>query len=87
MIFSSADNGASAYRLGPWKLHIRLHSQTGSNYGFEASREQPLLFQVEHDLGERFDRAAEQPQKVLELSKRLGAIEEAIKKEGTYWDD
>ena len=85
MLYSAADNRASAYRFGPWKIHIRLHSQTGNNYGFEASRERPLLFQVEQDLGERIDRAAENPQIVEELLERLQSLERDIDSRGTLW--
>ena len=53
------DNKPSAIRKGPWKLHVRIGSQTGNNYGYQASRETPLLFQVEKDLGERIDVAKE----------------------------
>ena len=86
LLYSSADNGASAYRFGPWKIHTRLHSQTGNNYGFEASREHPLLFQVEHDLGERFDLAKEKPEVVKDLLRRLEEKEESIRAEGTFWE-
>ena len=34
-------------------MSIRIGSQTGNNYGFEASREKPLLFQVEQDISEQ----------------------------------
>jgi len=84
--YSAGDNRPSAMRFGPWKMHVRLHSQTGSNYGFAASREKPLLFQVEHDLGERFDRAAEEPERVAAMLRQFEAFETQAAQEGTFWD-
>ena len=72
------DNKPSAIRKGPWKLHIRIGSQTGNDYGFTASRQTPLLFQVEQDLSERIDRAAEQPKIVKELLAELEAFEKDL---------
>ena len=83
--YSYHDNKPSAIRKGPWKLHIRIGSQTGNNYGFEASREKPLLFQVEQDISERIDRAAEQPEIVKELLSDLEAFEKQIEAEGSFW--
>ncbi len=73
------DNKPSAIRKGPWKLHVRIGSQTGNNYGFKASRQTPLLFQVEEDLSERIDRAAEQPELVEKLLTELEAFEKDLK--------
>ena len=84
--YSAGDNRPSAMRSGPWKMHIRLHSQTGSTYGFAASREKPLLFQIEHDLGERFDRAAEEPERVAAMLRQFEAFETQTDQEGTFWD-
>jgi arylsulfatase A len=84
--YSAGDNRPSAIRSGPWKLHVRLHSQTGTTHGFTASREQPLLFQVEQDLGERFDRTAEQPERVAAMLQQLEAFERQADQEGTFWD-
>jgi arylsulfatase A len=84
--YSAGDNRPSAIRFGPWKIHVRLHSQTGSNYGFAASREKLLLFQVEHDLGERFDRAAEEPERVAAMLRQFEAFETQAAQEGTFWD-
>lgn len=86
-IYSYADNQASAIRKGPWKLHIRIGSQTKNNYGFTASRETPLLFQVEKDLGERIDVANEHPEKVSELLTELERFEKQMKAEGSFWDE
>jgi len=84
--YSYSDNQPSAIRKGPWKLHVRIGSQTKNNYGFTASRETPLLFQVEEDLGERINVAEQQPGKVSELLTDLEAFEKQIKEEGSFWD-
>lgn len=84
--YSYADNQPSAIRKNPWKLHIRIGSQTKNNYGFSASRETPLLFQVEEDLGERIDLASQQPEKVSELMTDLEAFEKQMEEEGSFWD-
>ena len=85
-LYSYHDNQPSAIRKGSWKLHIRIGSQTKNNYGFSASRETPLLFQVEEDLGERIDVAQQQPKKVAELLTNLESFEKQVKEEGTFWD-
>ena len=79
LAYSGADNLPNAFREGPWKLHVKLISQTGSNHGFAASREKPLLFNVEEDLGERIDRAAEQPETVARLLGKLDAVAAPLK--------
>jgi arylsulfatase len=80
------DNDPRAIRLGPWKMHIRISSKTGNNYGFTASREKPLLFQLEQDLGERFDRAKEHPELIKKMMKVLNDFERETKKTGSFWD-
>ncbi|MFV0589968.1 MAG: sulfatase [Draconibacterium sp.] len=85
-IYSYADNQPSAIREGAWKLHIRIGSQTNNNYGFTASREKPLLFQVEKDLGERMDIAEQHPEKVSTMLRDLETMENQIKEEGSFWD-
>lgn len=67
-------------------MHVRIKSQTGNDYGFTASRESPLLFQVEEDLGERFDHAAEKPEQIEAMSAKLRAFEAQVAEEGTFWD-
>jgi len=84
--YSWADNKPSAVRIGPWKMHVRISSQTGNNYGFKASRTTPLLFQVEQDLGERIDRAGEQTNLVESMMTKLTAFESQVQKEGSFWD-
>ena len=85
-IYSYSRNEPAAIRQGPWKLHIRLGSQLKDNYGFEASREKPLLFQVEQDLEESFDLAAEQPERVKQMLKELESYEAQVETEGVFWD-
>jgi len=85
-LYSYHDNQASALREGPWKCHIRIGSQLGDDYGFTASEAAPLLFQVEEDLGERFNRAAEYPERAEKLVENLRAYRQQILQEGTYWD-
>ncbi|MDZ7724852.1 MAG: sulfatase [candidate division KSB1 bacterium] len=85
-VYSASDNKPSAIRVGPWKMHIRISSQTGNNYGFKASRLAPLLFQVEQDIGERIDRANEQKDRVETMLNKLNAFEAQVKKEGSFWD-
>jgi arylsulfatase A len=85
-LYSYSDNKPSAIRMGPWKLHIRIGSQLKDNYGFTASEQTPLLFNVEQDLGERIDRAAEHPELVEQMRATLLAKRKQIQQEGTYWD-
>lgn len=84
--YSYTDNQPSALRKGPWKMHVRIGSQTGNNYGFNATREAPLLFQVEKDLGERINVSEKHPEKTLELKQALESLEQQIQDEGTFWD-
>ena len=80
------DNQPSAIRKGPWKLHIRIGSQTKNNYGFTASLKSPLLFQVEEDLGERLNRAEDQSAITSDLLWELIKFKNQLKQEGTFWD-
>ncbi|BCX46673.1 arylsulfatase [Haloferula helveola] len=82
----AGDNRIYGARKGPWKLHTKLYSQTGDNYGFTASEETPLLFDVEVDPSERIDRAKEQPEVVSELKSVLDAFQKSLESEGTFWD-
>jgi len=79
--YSDAANRPVALRSGPWKIHLAIRSQTGESYGFEASRESPLLFHLEHDLGERIDRAAERPEIVERLLSELDAVAASVERE------
>ncbi len=86
-LYSYYDNKPSAIRMEEWKLHIRIGSQTGNNYGFEASRKKPLLFQIEKDLGERIDLKNQNPSLTSKLLYELETIEKQIKEEGTFWNE
>jgi arylsulfatase A len=57
-----------------------------NNYGFNASRSTPLLFQVEQDLSERLDRAKEEPELIAKMMARLSQFESQVSKEGTFGD-
>lgn len=85
--YSDSDNKPSAVRIGPWKMLVRLYSQTGNDYGFKASRSSPVLFQVEQDPGERIDRAGEQATKIREMTEKLDAFEARMQREGSFWDN
>ena len=69
--YSHSDNNICGVRKGPWKILTSISSQTGDNYGFAPTREKPLLFNVEQDISERIDRAAEHPEVVSDLLKLL----------------
>ena len=82
----SGDNPVYGARKGPWKIHTRLFSQTGQDYGFSASVEKPLLFQVEQDPSERIDRAAERPEEVAALKALIDEFQASVAEEGNFWD-
>ncbi len=81
----ASSNGIYAARKGPWKLHIALYSQTGNNYGFTASQGTPLLFNVEQDPHERFDRRAQEPAVVAELQGLINDFNNSVNTEQTFW--
>jgi arylsulfatase len=81
----NGDNSIYAVRQGPWKIHTRLYSQTGSNHGFTASVANPLLFNVEQDPHERVNQAASNPAKITELKAVLNAFENSVNTEQTFW--
>lgn len=81
----SGDNKVYGARKGPWKLHIRLSSQTGNNYGFSASTANPLLFNVEVDPHERFDRSDDEPGEVSTLQDVINSFNQSVNSEQTFW--
>ena len=81
----AGDNRVYGSRKGPWKLHTQLYSQTGNDYGFAATPEVPLLFNVEQDCGERIDRRAEHPEVVAGLRKLIDDFNASLNSEGTFW--
>ena len=84
--YSGSDNKPSAFRMGPWKMHIRISSQTGNDYGFTASRETPLLFQVEQDISERINQTDQQQELVKTMMTKLKNFEAQVEQEGSFWD-
>ncbi|MDX1929151.1 MAG: sulfatase [Pirellulaceae bacterium] len=60
-----------AVRSGPWKLHLAL----ADNAGTEKGRPRPQLFHLGHDVGEKNDLAAAQPEVVA----RLQALAQSMK--------
>lgn len=76
-------NKLHAVRVGDWKLHQATSSQTGVDY-FEGKL--PLLFNLEEDPGERFDRSKDYPEIVADLEKQLEAQAKATARAGTLWD-
>jgi arylsulfatase len=86
--YTGATNQVTGVRKGPWKLHTSIYTQVGDNYGHKnVSFEHPLLFQVEHDFGERFDMSSEDPAKVKELQDVLTSFQRQLSAEGskTFW--
>ncbi len=81
----NGDNSVYAARKGPWKIHTRLYSQTGNNYGFTASAANPLLFHVEQDPSERINQAAFHAAKVNELKSLIDAFHASVNTEQTFW--
>jgi arylsulfatase len=81
----ASSNGIYGARKGAHKLHIRLYSQTGNNYGFSASRSNPLLFNVQTDPHERFDLSGSHPEIVAELNQLISGFEASLNEEGTFW--
>jgi arylsulfatase len=86
-IYAGGVNWSTIYgaRKGPWKIHTALYSQTGNNYGYSASFSNPLLFNVELDVGERSNQAAAQPAKVAELKSLITDFNNSVASEQTFW--
>lgn len=82
----NSNNSRYGVRKGAWKIHTKLYSQTGNNYGFTASEASPLLFNVEQDLGERFDVSDANPSEVSNLKAILDAFNASLASEGSFWD-
>jgi len=60
-----------AVRSGPWKLHVKQREPV--NYGKQVELQSPELYNLEVDIGEKFDVAQQHP----EIVKRLLALCEA----------
>ncbi|MEN7549467.1 sulfatase [Rapidithrix thailandica] len=64
-----------AVRKGPWKLHIRTHSQLKVDY---FNKELPLLFNLEEDPSEKYNLAKQHPEIVNELLKEIEAQQQRV---------
>lgn len=73
-------------RKGAWKIHTRLYSQTGNNYGYSASTSSPLLFNINTDPYERLNLSTENPAALQEVKATLDAFNASLASEGTLWD-
>jgi arylsulfatase A len=86
--YTDEHNQVSGVRAGAWKLHTKIYTQTTDNYGYtNVTFGHPLLFQIEHDFGERFDLSAEAPAKVAELQEKISAFNRQAAAEGSFWKD
>ena len=81
----SGDNKVYGARKGAWKLHTRLYSQTGNNYGFTASASSPLLFNVEKDPHERINLSSQEPEQVTVLQNVINSFNTSVNAEQTFW--
>jgi len=70
-------------RYGPWKLHIKTSSQTRKKY---FGGKLPLLFQLEEDPSEQYDRSKEHPEIVERLQKMLEEHRKQVASEGSFFD-
>ena len=77
-------NRLHAVRRGAWKLHLFTSSQTGADY---FAGKLPLLFNLEEDPGENWDRADEHPELVQELFDIAASHSDRAEREGTFYDD
>ena len=87
-IYAGGVNYTTLYgvRKGSWKLHTTIYSQTGNNYGYNnVTWNNPLLFNVELDPGERLNQAATQTAKVAELKTLINNFSNSVAVEGTFW--
>ena len=76
-----------AVRVGPWKLHIKTNSQLRLHHGWpNVSRENPLLFHLEHDPSETINLAKRESETVAKLLKVIDQFNAGREKEGTFWD-
>jgi len=79
----------NAVRHGKWKLHFRYYDhdkggyQRGKNWTVP---EQPLLFNLEEDPGERFDVAGDNAGIVRDLFARADSYKAEIERLGENWE-
>jgi arylsulfatase A-like enzyme len=74
----------TAWRSGPWKLH--RYETTGRQVARARELDPPTLYNLAHDPGERFDRAASEPAVVERLRKEAAAFEQSIDKRAPEFD-
>lgn len=65
-----------AVRLGPWKAHMFTRSAYGPDKA--EPHDPPLLFQVAHDPGERFNVAAEHPEILAQMAEAVAKHRAAL---------
>ena len=63
-------NGQFALREGPWKLIVPLSAETNR----QGEGDAPQLFHLGRDPGETRDLAAQEPERVAKLTRRLEEI-------------
>jgi arylsulfatase A-like enzyme len=78
------DGVLSAWRHGPWKLH--LYERTGRDVRPARKLAPPALYHLGLDPGERFDRAASEPALVDQLRREAEAFERSIVKAEPEFD-
>lgn len=86
LLYFGRGNEAYALRRGPWKLHWRIYSQTGNDYGYgEVSLESPLLFHLENDPSESKNVANQNPEIVADLLQEYELWLESLAKDQQEW--
>lgn len=88
---TQGQNKLTALRSGPWKIHYKIHPSMGVKlreshpFGI-VSRQQPALFQIEHDPSELHNIATTYPGIIQCCNDLAEAFENSVKVEGSYWD-
>ncbi len=81
----SPTNTVYGVRKGSWKLLTTIYSEI-TNHGYTGvTFSSPLLFHLEHDVGERLNQRATQPAKVGELQNAIVAFTNQLAIEQTFW--
>lgn len=75
-------NELFAVRKGPWKLHIKTHSQTGKDY-FNGML--PLLFNIDQDPSEQYEVTEQHPEIVAELTHLIEVQLRKVKKTDNFF--
>ncbi|MCH2112686.1 MAG: sulfatase [Planctomycetes bacterium] len=77
-------NEVHGIRMGPWKLLVKTNSQTGK---VPHEGRTPLLFQLEQDPGERFDRSESEPRVLQRMQRALEAHRKSLEKNPPFQED